>query len=672
MPTRSSVWNCDELQVGRQRRQVRKQSENFMEGALVGVRRRRERRARIDPCDRSTEHLVIRHYVVESGVVSGDRPLANQHRCVSAVGLRKDGPYMHRKTVIGPELADYVGQMERFEVADRIITHLVCEIAYRVSMTARRNSVIFGISALVVAACGSSGGSTQETSDTGSAATIPSTAPPTEPTTPTTEPANGNPTSFDNVQPAVVQIEAQGAIRDPEVGFATVGGRGSGFIISADGLIVTNNHVVTGAATLEVFVGGDTTKSYNATVLGVSECNDLAVIQLVTDDSLPYLSWFPTEPTVGLEVYAAGFPLGDPEFTLTRGIVSKAQGLGETSWASIDYTLEHDAAIQPGNSGGPLVTTDGTVVGVNYAGGSPTNTEQFFAIDSSLAQKVVEQLKQGDFESLGINGQIVNDEELGITGLWVLGTAPGSAADKAGIAAGDIVTSLNGLPIGDDGSMSTYCDVIRTSGAGKPIDVEVLRFDTSEVLSGQLNGDGPIVPTFSFADELSDEVSSADPVADSTYSGEYKTLVDDSGLITIDVPIEWIDVSTAPVTFDDGSTAPQITASTSITDFETTYGVPGLFYAVIGPVTDLAATIANSAPGDGECLTDGGVTDYTDGAFTGQYQLWTECGGIGASWVVLVAVPADASYTAIIGAQLVTEADLPALDQAFASFNATG
>lgn len=580
---------------------------------------------------------------------------------------------MHRATVIGPELADYVGQMERFEVADRIITHLVCEIAYRVSMTARRNSVIFGISALVVAACGSSGGSTQETSDTESAATIPSTASPTEPTTPSSESADGgNPTSFDNVQPAIVQIEAHGLIRDPEVGFSTIGGRGSGFIISEDGLVVTNNHVVTGAATLEVFIGGDTTKSYNATVVGVSECNDLALIQLVTDDSLPYLSWYPKEPTVGLEVYAAGFPLGDPEFTLTRGIVSKAQGLGETSWASIDYTLEHDSAIQPGNSGGPLVTTDGTVVAVNYAGGSPTNTEQFFAIDNSLAQRVVEKLKQGDFESLGINGQIVVDEEMGIAGLWVLGTAPGSLADKAGIEAGDIVTSLNGLPIGDDGSMSTYCDVIRTSGAGKPIDVEVLRFDTSEVLSGQLNGDGPIVPTFSFADELSDEVSSADPVAGSTYSGEYKTLVDDSGLITIDVPIEWIDVSTAPVTFDDGSTAPQITASTSITDFETTYGVPGLFYAVIGPVTDLAATIANSAPADGECLTDGGVTDYSDGAFTGQYQLWTECGGIGASWVVLVAVPADASYTAIIGAQLVTEADLPALDQAFASFNVTG
>jgi serine protease Do len=550
------------------------------------------------------------------------------------------------------------------------------EIAYLRDMTVRRNSVLFGICALIIAACGSSDDATQETSDSATAESSESsdenatpTTLATDVTTSTTEPANGNPTRYDNVQPAVVQIEAQGAIRDPEVGFSTVGGRGSGFMISADGLVVTNNHVVTGAATLEVFIGGDTSKSYNATVLGVSECNDLAVIQLVTDDSFPYLSWFPTEPTVGLEVYAAGFPLGDPEFTLTRGIVSKAQGLGETSWASIDYTLEHDAAIQPGNSGGPLVTTDGTVVGINYAGGSPTNTEQFFAIDSSLAQKVVEQLKQGDFESLGINGQIVNDEELGITGLWVLGTAPGSAADKAGIAAGDIVTSLNGLPIGDDGSMSTYCDVIRTSGAGKPIDVEVLRFDTSEILSGQLNGDGPIVPTFSFADEIEDEVA-VDTTGASVYSG-YQSLIDDSGTLTIDVPVEWADINTAALVFDDGSTAPQITAATSQADFNGSYSAPGLFYTVLAPVADIAATIDNFAPAPDACLTDGGLIDYSDAIFTGQYHLWADCGGIGASWVVLVAVPADNSYTAVIGVQLVTEADLEALDKAFASFNVT-
>ena len=83
-------------------------------------------------------------------------------------------------------------------------------------------------------------------------------------------------TSYDDVQPAVVQIVAQGTFRDPEVGFADGSGLGSGFIISPDGLAVTNNHVVAGAATLEVYVGGELDESYNATILGVSECNDLA------------------------------------------------------------------------------------------------------------------------------------------------------------------------------------------------------------------------------------------------------------------------------------------------------------------------------------------------------------------------------------------------------------
>src|SRR5690606_23807799 len=131
-------------------------------------------------------------------------------------------------------------------------------------------------------------------------------------------------------------------IRDPEVGMATQAGSGTGFVISEDGLAVTNNHVVTGAATLEVYVGGDTSRSYNATIVGVSECNDLALIRIDADDPLPTLSWQESDPTVGQEVYAAGFPLGDPEYTLTRGIVSKAQATGETPWASIDFTLEHD------------------------------------------------------------------------------------------------------------------------------------------------------------------------------------------------------------------------------------------------------------------------------------------------------------------------------------------
>ena len=108
------------------------------------------------------------------------------------------------------------------------------------------------------------------------------------------------------VQQATVRIVAKGALRDPEVGMATTAGSGSGFIVDPSGIIVTNNHVVTGAATLEVFVGGSD-DGQNARVLGVSECNDLAVIQLTGGSGdYPYLEWYDGDIRPGLEVYAAG------------------------------------------------------------------------------------------------------------------------------------------------------------------------------------------------------------------------------------------------------------------------------------------------------------------------------------------------------------------------------
>ncbi|MFP5487953.1 MAG: S1C family serine protease [Acidimicrobiia bacterium] len=487
--------------------------------------------------------------------------------------------------------------------------------------------------------------------------------------TPTSEPepAGGGISSFDQAQPAVVQIVAQGSFRDPEVGMVTTAGSGSGFIISEDGYAVTNNHVVTGAATLEVFIGGDDT-GYNATVVGVSECNDLALIQIDSNDALPYLEWADGDPTVGTEVYAAGFPLGDPEYTLTRGIVAKANAGGDTSWASIDSTIEHDAAIQPGNSGGPLVGADGRVVAVNYSGSSPTNQSQFFAISSPLAQDVVERLRDGDFESLGINGTAVLDEASGIAGVWVAGTAPGSPASNAGILPGDIVTSMNGLPIGTDGSMKDYCDVLRTSG-DRPITVEVLRFDSQELLRGEINGEIPLEPFFSFAAEIDDEVDvAADP--GTTYTG-IQTLVDDSGSITVDVPAEWADVDTTALVLDDGTPQPWISASTSLDDLYSTYDVPGIFMAALPeiPAADIPATIADFAPSVEECAYDDGLTDYDDGAFGGQYQLWGDCGGVGAALVILIANAYSGQGSVVIGVQMVTEADFDALDTIMATFN---
>jgi serine protease Do len=186
--------------------------------------------------------------------------------------------------------------------------------------------------ALFVAACGGGSGDPSVATNAAPATDAAATTAVTEPATTvaTTEAPTGN---IDEVQQSVIQIEALGTIRSPEVGLTDGSGRGSGFIISADGLAVTNNHVVTGAATLEVFIGGDTTKSYNATVVGTSECSDLALIDIAEDEPLTPLTWYAGALKVGTEVYAAGFPLGETEYTLTRGIVSKLQAGGDTSWA---------------------------------------------------------------------------------------------------------------------------------------------------------------------------------------------------------------------------------------------------------------------------------------------------------------------------------------------------
>ena len=519
--------------------------------------------------------------------------------------------------------------------------------------------------ALLAAACG---GGDDATETTGAEATTTAVTGTTQPTSTTGASAAGI-ASYQDVQPAVIQIVSQGTFRDPEVGYAYNSGAGSGFIISPDGLAVTNNHVVAGAATLEVFIGGDTSNSYNARILGVSECNDLALIDITESEPLPYLEWYDGELAAGLDVYAAGFPLGDPEFTLTRGIVAKAQAAGDiTGTSSIDHTLEHDANIQPGNSGGPLISTEGSVVGVNYAGGAmATTTAQFFAIAHDLASPVVEEMKSGDVESIGINGWAVFDEALGVSGIWVAGVTAGSPAAEADILPGDIITSLNGLPMGSDGTFKDYCDVLRTAGPGQPMNVEVLRWDTSEVLAGEINGDEPMTLAFSLAEEVEEDVDT-DASGPATYS-EYETLTDDTGTITVSVPVEWAERDTVPAQIDDEE-IPYIAAATTLDGFLNGYTDPGLLYLALDPSNDVDATLADNQFGN-DC-EDGGISDYEDPVFTGKYQLWVECAGGAADLLVLAAQPADGSVTVLLLVQMVTDADLDALDQAIASFNLVG
>lgn len=485
-------------------------------------------------------------------------------------------------------------------------------------------------------------------------------------------PATGAVASLEDVQSATIQIEAEGTFQDPEVGTVyNAAGRGSGFIIDPSGIAVTNNHVVTGAALLQVWVGGED-EPRNARVLGVSECSDLAVID-IDGDGYPFFDWYDGELTTGLDVYAAGFPLGDPEFTLTRGIVSKADADGETSWASVDSVIEHDASIQPGNSGGPLVTADGQVAGINYAGGSPTNTEQFFAISPDEARPIVEQLRnEEDVNSIGVNGQAVNDGET-ISGIWVASVDSGSPADEAGITGGDIITSLEGLILSTDGTMADYCDVLRSNSADDTLDIQVLRFATEEVLEGQINGD-PLVTSFSFAQEIGQEVEETgggEGVA--TYS-EFVTVEDDTGTITMSVPVEWSELRGGSWTIEEIVYGPSITAAPDIEAWVNGWATPGIFFGASSTLRsefDTVPTMLDANDFNDVCTYDARY-DYEDPLYVGAYDLYTECGGEGSTFVVLAAEPADGAYMMLLQVVLVGEADAAALDQILNTFQVIG
>ena len=483
--------------------------------------------------------------------------------------------------------------------------------------------------------------------------------------------ASGAVSSLDGVESATIQIEAEGTFTDPEVGTVyNSAGRGSGFIIDPSGIAVTNNHVVTGAALLQVWVGGED-EPRNARVLGVSECSDLAVID-IDGDGYPFLDWYDEELRTGLDVYAAGFPLGDPEFTLTRGIVSKADADGETGWASIDSVIEHDAAIQPGNSGGPLVTADGKVAGINYAGGSPTNTEQFFAIAPEVARPIVDDLRnEEDVHSIGVNGQAINDGE-GLSGIWVASVQSGSPADQAGVQGGDIITTLENLVLSVDGTMADYCDVLRSHSADDTLAIEVLRFATEEVLEGQLNGD-PLVTSFSFAEEIGEEVEETGDGSSPTQYSEYVPIEDDTGTLAMTIPAEWSETIGGPWLIEGTEHGPSITASPDIDAWIDGWATPGIFF---GASTSLRADFDVATMLDANDFTDVCSYDaryeYEDPLYVGAYDLYTECGGEGSTFVVLAAEPADGAYIMLLQVVLVGEADAEALDNILNTFQVIG
>jgi Do/DeqQ family serine protease len=234
---------------------------------------------------------------------------------------------------------------------------------------------------------------------------------------------------------------------------------GSGVILSDDGFIVTNNHVVEHASSLEVILHNK--QSYQARVVGKDPTTDLALLK-IDASGLPFLPYGNSDKTtIGEWVLAVGNPF-DLTSTVTAGIISgKGRAINilrEKSSLAIESFLQTDAAVNPGNSGGALVNLKGELVGINTAIASPTGSYSgySFAVPVNLVKKVIQDLKEFGTVQRGLLGVSVLDvtaalaKEKGlgkIEGVFIREVSPGSGAEQADLEKGDVVLSVEGMAV---------------------------------------------------------------------------------------------------------------------------------------------------------------------------------------------------------------------------------
>jgi len=245
-------------------------------------------------------------------------------------------------------------------------------------------------------------------------------------------------------------------------------GTGSGVIISPDGYIVTNNHVIANSSQLEVTLNNN--KTYEAEVIGTDADTDIALLKIEADDALPYLAFGDSDNTlIGEWVLAVGNPFNLTS-TVTAGIVSaKARSLSRTGAQSF---IQTDAAVNPGNSGGALVNTNGDLIGINTAITSQTGSYvgYAFAVPSNIAKKVVEDIMEfGNVQKglLGISAANTKSPaaiEMGLDqleGVYVAGVEEESGADEAGLLEGDVIKKVDNIDISKFSELTGYLSAKR-------------------------------------------------------------------------------------------------------------------------------------------------------------------------------------------------------------------
>ncbi|MFP5576626.1 MAG: S1C family serine protease [Acidimicrobiia bacterium] len=282
------------------------------------------------------------------------------------------------------------------------------------------------------------------------------------------------------VEPSVVSIETRSALLDGQAG------AGTGIVLTADGLVLTNAHVIAGLNEIQVgLFGGERAP---ARLVGSFPESDIALIQVEGEtDLVPAELGSSAGLQVGEEVTAIGNALnlgGRP--TVTRGIVSALDRSLSAQGITLSNLIQTDAAINPGNSGGPLVNAAGQVVGVNTAIiGDAQNIG--FSIEIDTVKPLIDEIRagggdvRGDQAFLGVNTTDVEAEsaavraQFGITvdeGAFVQSLVPDSAADDAGLEPGDVITAVDGEPTADSASVGA---IIRRRAPGDQVTISVLR-----------------------------------------------------------------------------------------------------------------------------------------------------------------------------------------------------
>ena len=248
-------------------------------------------------------------------------------------------------------------------------------------------------------------------------------------------------------------------------------GQGSGFIIDRDGHILTNFHVIADAANHgQIEVTLHNRKKYRATVVGTDRSHDLAIIQVKAPELAPMTMGDSRNLQVGQKVYAIGNPFGLAG-TLTSGIVSSIRQVQEPNGVTIDEAIQTDAAINPGNSGGPLLNWHGEVIGINTMIASNPGVEQSagigFAIPINTAKAVLNDLLtigRVRRPALGVSTIPISPDirdQLGLAadyGLLIVRVVPGSAADRAGLRAGNERAVYVNIPIMVGGDLIVAID----------------------------------------------------------------------------------------------------------------------------------------------------------------------------------------------------------------------